>query len=191
MDIVISELTKKFADNTVIDRFSAVIKENQRTFIMGPSGCGKTTLINILLGLVPFDSGVIKGVPERKSVVFQEDRLCESFNSISNVRLVLNRKVDDSVIISHLEQIGLKDDLFKPVIELSGGMRRRVAIVRAILAESEILFLDEPFKGLDTETKKNVMSYLLENTRNKTTIIVTHDIEDVNALSGNVIAMDM
>lgn len=189
MAIVISELTKKFGNNLVIDRFSAVIEENERTYIMGPSGCGKTTLINIMMGLVPYDSGIIKGVPELKSVVFQEDRLCETFNAVSNIRLVCSSKVKNEDIISHLERIGLKEDINKPVIELSGGMRRRVSIVRAILAESDILFLDEPFKGLDIERKKNVMDYLVDNTKNKTTIIVTHDIEDAKVLGGNIVKM--
>ena len=189
MDIVISDLTKSYGENLVINKFNGVIKYAERTFVMGPSGCGKSTLINILMGITPYDDGNIQGVPELKSVVFQEDRLCEAFNAVSNVKLVCSSKVKDEEIIFHIEQIGLKDDIKKPVIELSGGMRRRVVIVRAILADSEILFLDEPFKGLDNVTKKNVMSYIIENTKNKTTIIVTHDIEDVNALGGQVMVM--
>lgn len=189
MDIIISKLTKSFGQNKAIDKFDAVIKQGERTFIMGPSGCGKTTLINIMMGLTPYDSGTIKGIPELKSVVFQEDRVCESFNAVLNVRLVCNKEMKNEEIISHLERIGLKDHISKPVIELSGGMRRRVAIVRAILAKSEILFLDEPFKGLDSKTKQNVMQYLKENTENKTTVIVTHDIEDVKKLGGDVINM--
>lgn len=190
MDIIISELTKSYGENIVLDNFNGVVKKKERTFIMGPSGCGKTTLIHIMMGLVGYDSGVMTGVPEAKSAVFQEDRLCEPFNAVSNVRLVCGKKIKKQDIIAHLARIGLKDDLSKPARELSGGMRRRVAIVRAILAKSDILFLDEPFKGLDVETKKNVMDYLVENTIGKTTVIVTHDMEDVQALGGHVITMD-
>lgn len=187
MDIVISGLTKKYGENIVFDGFNARIRKNDTTFIMGPSGCGKTTLINILMGIEALDSGTISGVPALKSAVFQEDRLCESFNAISNIHLVCNKKTKNSIIIEHLQKIGLKDDLTKSVAEFSGGMKRRVAIVRAVLARSEILFMDEPFKGLDTETKKTVIEYLKENTKGKTVIIVTHDIEEVKAFEGNLI----
>lgn len=189
MDIVISGLTKSFGSNIVLNGFSTIIREKRMTFIMGPSGCGKTTLINILMGIVIPDSGAISGVPTLKSAVFQEDRLCENFNAISNIRLVCDKKTKNETIAEHLEKIGLKGNLKKPVSEFSGGMKRRVAMVRAILAKSEILFLDEPFKGLDTETKKITMEYLKENTKGKTVIIVTHDMEEVKAFEGELIIM--
>jgi len=184
MDIVISGISKKYGDNTVFDNFSARIEEKKTTFITGPSGSGKTTLISMLMGITTPDSGTITGVPALKSAVFQEDRLCESFNAVSNVRMVCDKRVKTSVIIEHLEKVGLKDSLSKPVSEFSGGMKRRVAIVRAVLAKSEIMFLDEPFKGLDNENKKLVMEYLKENTKGKTAIIVTHDTDMVH---GNVL----
>lgn len=186
MDIVISGVTKKFGDNIVFDKFSARIEKNKTTFITGPSGCGKTTLINMLMGITAPDSGTITGVPALKSAVFQEDRLCESFNAVSNVRLVCDKKIRNSTIIGHLERVGLGESLSKPVAEFSGGMKRRVAIVRAVMAKSEILFLDEPFKGLDNENKKMVMEYLEENSKGKTVIIVTHDTDMV---SGNVLSL--
>jgi NitT/TauT family transport system ATP-binding protein len=106
------------------------------------------------------------------------------------VRLVCDKRVDDAKIISHLERVGLKDSCKKPVRELSGGMKRRVAIVRAILAPSEILFLDEPFKGLDDETKKATMEYVKENIVGKTVIMVTHNIEEVRALKGSLLLLE-
>jgi NitT/TauT family transport system ATP-binding protein len=156
---------------------------------MGPSGCGKTTLLNILMGFIRPDGGSVRGVPRFKSAVFQEDRLCESFNAVSNVRFVCDRKVDTSKVISHLENIGLKDSLDQPVSELSGGMKRRVAIVRSIFAKSDVLFLDEPFKGLDVDTKKDVMQYLKDNMQGRTVIMVTHSIDEVKALNGKLITM--
>ncbi|NLX63284.1 MAG: ABC transporter ATP-binding protein [Clostridiaceae bacterium] len=190
MDIVISGLSKRYGEKTVLKNFNAIIPEKKMTFIMGPSGCGKTTLINILMGLVEKDGGTITGVPLLKSAVFQEDRLCESFNAVSNVRLVCENKVKNKEIISHLERIGLEDNIFKPVIELSGGMRRRVAIVRAVLAKSDIIFMDEPFKGLDDKTKEKTMQYVVDNTRDKTVVIVTHDIDEANILGGKIINME-
>lgn len=189
MDIVVTNLSKSFGLNHVLVNFSAAFAEHQITCLMGPSGCGKTTLLNILMRFIRPDGGSVKGVPKLKSAVFQEDRLCESFNAISNVRLVCNRKVDTSNIISHLEKIGLEGSLEQPVSELSGGMKRRVAIVRAILAKSDVLFLDEPFKGLDADTKKDVIQYIKDNMQGRTVIMVTHSIDEVESLNGRLITM--
>ncbi len=189
MDIVVSGLSKSFGMNHVLVNFNAIFPEHEITCLMGPSGCGKTTLLNILMGFMQADSGSVRGVPRLKSAVFQEDRLCESFNAVSNVRLVCNKKTDTGKIISHFESIGLKDSLAKPVSELSGGMKRRVAIVRAILAKSDILFLDEPFKGLDDSTKKTAMNYLLDNMQGRTVIMVTHSIDEAKALKSKIITM--
>lgn len=189
MDIIVSNLSKSFGTNHVLVDFNAAFPEHELTCLMGPSGCGKTTLLNILMGFIRPDSGSIKGVPRLKSAVFQEDRLCEGFNAVSNVRFVCNRKADTKKIIAHLESIGLKGSLNQPVSELSGGMRRRVAIVRAILAKSDVLFFDEPFKGLDVDTKKDVMQYLKDNMKGRTVIMVTHDIDEVKALDGSLISM--
>jgi len=189
MDIVVSKLSKSFGTNQVLVDFNITFPEQELTCLMGPSGCGKTTLLNILMGFILPDEGSVRGVPKLKSAVFQEDRLCESFNAISNIRLVCDRKVNTDKIISHLKKIGLKDSLDQPVSEFSGGMKRRVAIVRSILAKSDVLFLDEPFKGLDVETKKDAMQYLRDNMQGKTVIMVTHSIEEVKALHGRLITM--
>ena len=158
---------------------------------MGPSGCGKTTLLNILMGFLQPDKGTVTGIPEQKSAVFQEDRLCEPFSAVSNIRMVCKRDVDIQTIKNHLAYVGIKENSINlPVSELSGGMRRRVAIVRAILAESKIIFMDEPFKGLDADTKQIVIQYVKEHTRDKTVVLVTHSPEEVNEFSGNLIFMD-
>ncbi len=189
MDIVISNLTKRFGENTVLDRFCATFRAHELTCIMGPSGGGKTTLLNILMGLMPPDSGAVQGVPRLKSAVFQEDRLCEGFHAVSNVRLVCDKMMGNDLIISHLERIGLKDNLTKPVSEFSGGMKRRVAIVRAMLAPSDILFLDEPFKGLDDRTKRETMEYVRNNTNGRTVVLVTHNMEEVKVFGGQLVSL--
>ncbi|MDD2497183.1 MAG: ATP-binding cassette domain-containing protein [Desulfitobacteriaceae bacterium] len=189
MDIIVSDLSKSFGANCVLDRFNAIFPEHGMTCIMGPSGCGKTTLINILMGLISPDSGTVFGVPRLKSAVFQEDRLCEGFNAVSNVQFVCDKMVNRSRNILHLENIGLKDSLNQPVRELSGGMKRRVAIVRAIIPQSDILFLDEPFKALDDETKKVTMDYVKDNTKGRTVIMVTHDINEAKAMGGQLLTM--
>jgi NitT/TauT family transport system ATP-binding protein len=191
MDIQINKLTKSFGNKIVIRDFSALIREKRVTCIMGPSGCGKTTLLNILMGLLLPDSGTITGVPRKKSAVFQEERLCESFSAVANVRMVCQKEISTRMIEEHLAGIGLKDSMYMPVSELSGGMRRRVAIVRAMLAKSEIIFLDEPFKGLDAETKQSVIRYVKVNTRDKTVIMVTHDLDEVQKMDGRLISMEL
>lgn len=187
MDIRVLGLSKSFGEKRVLENFSATFPEHEVTCIMGPSGCGKTTLLNILMGLIHPDSGSIQGVPRLKSAVFQEDRLCESFSAVSNVRLVSDKRVANREIISHLERVGLKDSCMQPVKEFSGGMKRRVAIVRAILARKDILFLDEPFKGLDEKTKNLTMEYVKENIEGLTVIMVTHDLEEARTFNGQIL----
>ena len=186
MDIVIKNLYKSFGDNKVLNSLNLVIKENHTTCLMGQSGAGKTTLLNILMGFEKADSGEVLNVPEKKSVVFQENRLCEDFSALTNIKIV-NDTLTEDIILKHLESVGLVESATQKVNTLSGGMKRRVALVRAVLAEKDILFLDEPFKGLDEETKDKVIEYLKQNTQNRTVIMVTHDIEETVALGAEVI----
>jgi NitT/TauT family transport system ATP-binding protein len=145
---------------------------------MAPSGMGKTTLLRIMMGLEKPDSGKISGMDGLKiSAVFQEDRLCEYLNPIANIGLV-NSKLTKDEILSALESFGLIECAYRRTSKLSGGMKRRVAILRALLAEYDIMFMDEPFKGLDTGTKDVVISEILSRTKGKTIIFVTHDIEE-------------
>jgi NitT/TauT family transport system ATP-binding protein len=189
MDITISELTKSFGSKAVLRNFDAVFPEGALTCIMGPSGCGKTTLLRILMGLEQADAGVIAGVPRRISAVFQEDRLCEEFTAVSNVRLAAGRSASTEQIERHLCALGLGGSLYMPVRELSGGMRRRVALARAVLARWEALFLDEAFRGLDEETRRTAVSYLLEHTAGRTVVMVTHDPAELGLTGGGLLKM--
>ena len=170
----------------MLENLDAVIEKGRISCLMGPSGEGKTTLLNILMGLEKADSGVIENLPHNKSAVFQEDRLCESFSAFTNVKIVSDRLADQT-IIAHLKQVGLGEAVNQKVSTLSGGQKRRVALVRAILAEKDVLFLDEPFKGLDEDTKKIVTDYLLSNTADTTVIMVTHDIDEAESLGAKVL----
>ncbi len=191
MNITVQNLSKSFGEKSVIDGFSAVFHAGGTTCIMGPSGCGKTTLLFMLMGLIAPDTGTIEGVPERRSAVFQEDRLCEAFNAPANVRLACPTDVSREDIVRHLSDIGLRGSLNIPVRKLSGGMRRRVAIVRAVLAGGDVIFLDEPFKGLDAELKKDVIRYVKEKTAGKTVIVVTHDEDEAQEMGGDLIQMEL
>jgi NitT/TauT family transport system ATP-binding protein len=189
MDLIVSHLEKSFGERRVLRAFDAVFPEGKLTCIMGRSGCGKTTLLNILLGLESPDSGTITGMPARRSCVFQEERLCEDFSAVTNVRIACAPSVKKSEIEAQLSAVGLADSLNQPVRELSGGMKRRVAIVRALMAPSDIVIMDEPLKGLDEATKQLVVSDIKQNLRGRTTIMVTHDEAEVALMGGILIRM--
>lgn len=193
MNIVVKNLKKSFQDKTVLNNLSITLKEGHTTVIMGQSGCGKSTLLNILMGIMKPDEGIIEGIGDRRiSVVFQEDRLCDEFDAVSNVKLVLKEDLGSSQIIKDLMRVGLEEEdiVGKPVSKLSGGMKRRVAIVRAVMALEDILIMDEPFKGLDKENREKVISYINEKVKDKTLIFTTHNIEDVETFKGELITIE-
>lgn len=191
MDIILKNVTKKYGSTAVLENFSAVFPEKAASCIMGPSGCGKTTLMRLLMGLESADEGEISGVPPARSAVFQEDRLCEDFSATANVMLCADRKYSRSDAENALARLGLGDSLDKPAKELSGGMRRRVAIVRAVMAPCDVVFLDEAFKGLDEEMRLTAIAYVREMTAGKTVLSVTHSADEAELLGGkNVLCFE-
>ena len=187
-DLVLKSVCKRFGETVVLREFSAVFPAGTCTCVTGPSGCGKTTLLRLILGLEEADSGAVIGRPERVSAVFQENRLFEAFSAVSNVLAVCSQR-DKRVVEAHLTELGLGDSLDKPVWTLSGGMKRRVAVARAVLAPGELIVLDEPFTGLDRDTKAVVLAYLKRHTKGRTLILVTHDPEERDALADHVLTM--
>lgn len=191
MDIQISHLTKTYGEKIVLSDFSAIIKSGQRNVVIGPSGCGKTTFARILAGLCPADDGQITNMPKRLSMMFQEDRLCESFSAYENLVLVLGKKDERrqfDFILQEAQKLLLQsEDLKRPVKALSGGMRRRIALLRAMLFDARLVILDEPFKGLDVLTKEKTMQYVWENTTGKTLILITHDKSEQEYFGEHVI----
>lgn len=190
MPIVVKELSKQFDLRPVLRGFSHTF-EDGLTCIMGPSGCGKTTLLHILMGLLPMDGGGISGLEgKRISAVFQENRLCENLSAASNIRLVCGENVSPGDISDALGRVGLGECLRRPVRELSGGMKRRVAIVRALMAEFDVLFLDEPFQGLDAKTRLNVIAFLKERIVGKTVLMVSHDPSEAELMKAAKLFLD-
>ncbi|MPM50573.1 Aliphatic sulfonates import ATP-binding protein SsuB [bioreactor metagenome] len=182
------KLSKSYGDKRVIRDLTAEFPDGEITCVMGPSGCGKTTLLHMLMGLVKPDSGTVIGVPHRIAAVFQEERLCETASAAANVKLVC----PPGDIYAHLAAVGLMgEDTTKPVAELSGGMRRRVAVVRALMSNGEALFIDEPFKGLDDETRALTIDYLKKTLAGRTAVVVTHDVRDVEALAAGLIMLEI
>ena len=186
-DIIVRDLSKSFGDQTVLDHLSLLFPAGEITCVQGPSGCGKTTLLRILAGLEQPSGGQVLNIPEKIAFVFQENRLCEDFGAVSNLRLVLPEKRSKETILQHLQEIGLSDDLKKPVKEFSGGMKRRVAIARAVCFDADLLILDEPFKGLDEKLRQDVMDYVKKYSAGKTVICVTHDSGEASYLGSSVI----
>jgi len=187
----VSGLAKAFGETRVLAGLSLDIPDGATTVLMGPSGVGKTTLAHILLGLVPADSGTVAGLAGRRlAAVFQEDRLCEQLPAVGNVRLVLHGKAEAAVVRGELAAVGLgDDDVGKPVSQLSGGQRRRVAIVRALLADADFGCLDEPFKGLDEATKDRVIDYVRDRTRGRTVLLITHDPVEAEKVGGRIVGL--
>lgn len=177
-DIVVNDLQKSFGDKRVLDHFSATFQGNGVTLVLGPSGCGKTTLLRILMGLERADGGDISGLSGKKiAAVFQEDRLLSARDALSNIRLV-NKNISHEDVSRAMKEVGLSDCEKKQIATLSGGMRRRVAILRALLSEFDLLILDEPFKGLDDENKFQTAKFIKEKLDGRCAIVVTHDPSD-------------
>lgn len=186
--ITVRRLTKRYGENTVLDGFSCVIPAGELTAVAGVSGCGKTTLLSLLTGLLDPDSGEVLTDPPvaRFSAVFQEDRLCENLTVSANIRLA-NSGLSGAEISEALSAVGLSGCENRTVRELSGGMKRRTALLRALLAEYGAVVLDEPFKGLDEATKNQVLDFCREKLRGKTAVLVTHDISEAESLGASQI----
>ena len=184
---------KKYGSQTVFEDLNFEIPTGKTTVITGPSGCGKTTLLRMISGLDRDYSGSISGVPERISYAFQEDRLLPWKTARGNIEFALRDVMSGSDIDKTVEEMidsvrltGHADKLPK---DLSGGMRSRVSLARALRFPNDLLLLDEPFTGLD-ETLKGEMIALLDRlyvSAGRTVILVAHDPGVARALRCGVV----
>jgi NitT/TauT family transport system ATP-binding protein len=180
MTIEVKDVSKSFNGQKVLDNFNLNIESEHSYILTGPSGCGKTTLLRLILGLDEPDSGSVGLLGDYKypyinsGVVFQEDRLCEDYDAVTNVTMV-SKKVFRQTVIEELKKLLPEEALFRPVRELSGGQRRRVAIVRACAIPSDVLIMDEPFTGLDDESRNAAIAYIREKQGTGPLVITTHD----------------
>ena len=175
----IKNLSKRFGEKILFENLSLTV--DGPAVLWAPSGWGKTTLLRILMGLEAPTSGSVEGVG-RVGAVFQEDRLCPQLTAEENVALVLTAeqyKVKTQYkeqIRDDLIQLGLDDEaLALPARKLSGGQKRRTALLRALWAESDTLLLDEPFTGMDAELVEDAVAATKRLAGERPTILVTHD----------------
>lgn len=179
-------LSKIYDGRAVLEKVDFTFEDDQVYCLMGASGRGKTTILRILSGLLTPDAGEMQGFPSPSvGMVFQEDRLCEGLSPVENLQVIGCRNSEE--LLGEILPAGC---LEQPVRELSGGMRRRVAVARAIAAESEILLMDEPFTGLDEETKRRVIRFVREHRRGRLLIAATHQEEDAELLGGEILRLD-
>ena len=181
-------LYKSFDGTVVLNDFS--YKFDRGVYVLSePSGAGKTTLLRILCGLEVADSGTVSKSPQAKTVMmFQEDRLLENLSVRANIMLAIQAHSQEQKqnarerITEALCAVGLEGTENKPVSELSGGQKRRVALLRTLFAGADILLFDEPLKGLDEALKQQVIGFVKPFVESKVVIWVTHTPEEVKLL---------
>lgn len=174
----------------VLKNINIEIEKGKIIAIVGPSGCGKSTILNLISGLIKPDSGTVK-VDGKIGYMFQKDNLLEWRNVYKNITIgceIKHIKPDKEMIEDTLKKYGLYEFKDNYPHELSGGMRQRVALIRTLILNPDILLLDEPFSSLDYQSKIVVQQdiYKIIKDYKKTTILVTHDITEAIAMADEI-----
>ena len=191
--IKLENICKSYDEKTVLDNIMAEFPDDSITCIMGESGAGKTTLVRIIAGLENADRGTVSGAGV-VSFDFQEDRLINDISAADNIMLVLDKndfgghdKKTMRKIINENPAEVLKDyHSDKSTGTYSGGMKRRVCLVRAMMKKSDTVILDEPFSGMDEETKILAAEYIKKHRDGRICIVVTHEKSDSGLLDGGI-----
>lgn len=188
---------------TAIKDISFNVLDGEFLSIVGPSGCGKSTLLNIIAGLlkpsfgeVYIDEEFSNSFSAKIGYMFQKDQLFDWLNVWDNVLLGLKiqHKINNEtkeVVTDMLNSYGLLDFKYHYPKELSGGMRQKVALIRTLALNPEVLLLDEPFSALDYQTRLNISDEIFDiiKKENKTVIMVTHDISEAISMSNRIIVL--
>ena len=188
--LTIEHLTKQFGEKTLFRGLCLTV--DGPAVLWAPSGWGKTTLLRILMGLDTPTAGRVRGVG-RAAAVFQEDRLCPQLTALQNVTLVLpgSEKQYKEQIGAEFQQLGMDAAaLTLPAARLSGGQKRRTALLRALWAPSDTLLLDEPFTGMDPDTLAAAAALLRTRCGTEPVLLATHDREAIRLLGWPVIELE-
>lgn len=191
----LEKIKKQFENKIIFNDYDLTLEEGKIYCVMGESGRGKTTLLRIIAGLEPIDGGkIVRKKEDLCAMVFQEERLFEWESVWKNIAIVLEGKERKTrnlkeMIVSHLQRVGLENVAEVPVKELSGGMKRRVSLVRGMMAKSSYILMDEPFTGLDEVTKDKAIQYVLEEQKGRMILLTTHSKEEVKKINGHLILL--
>ena len=214
--LTLRSVTKSYDGQPVLSDLSLEFSSGTFYCLMAPSGNGKTTMFRLILGLEKPDSGVIQfGIPAGDpgnndikassgtvsksdpcrlrgthpliSAVFQENRLLEGYTAIENLRFALGKRYSNEALTTYLLRLLPEDALNKPVCEFSGGMKRRLSLLRALLVPFDLLILDEPFNGLDSENRKKAAALVRNRAQDKILLFAAHTQEDAALLGAEIL----
>lgn len=193
MEIKLEDIKKKYNNLKVIENFNMSFSSDKVHCIFGPSGCGKSTLLNIITGIITSYSGKIEGMEDKSfSYVFQENRLLPWLSVEGNIMFVLesnySKREAEKISEKYIDLVKLSKFKNNFPRELSGGMKQRVSIARALAYNGDIIVMDEPFKGLDMELKTSLMNFIVNycKSNNKLYIYTTHDTFEAAYMADNI-----
>lgn len=212
--IVIKDLRKSYGDNHVLDGFNMYLNEGENLVIMGKSGSGKSVMIKCLIGLEEPDGGTIvvmgkniNKLPQEEldelrtevGFLFQGSALYDSMSVRENLEFPLRRhvkkfgKIKDTtpLVLEALENVGLAHAINLMPAELSGGMKRRIALARTLILQPKIILYDEPTTGLDPITSKEILLLMItiQKKYNTSSVIITHDVDCARVISNRMILL--
>lgn len=201
--LTVSHLTARYEGHLALQDINLSIDSGELLVVLGPSGCGKTTLLNLIAGFLPAESGsimldgkAVTGPGAERGVVFQHEGLLPWRNVLDNVAFGLQlagveKTARREVARQMLKKVGLEGAEKRFIWQLSGGMRQRVGIARALTADPQLLLLDEPFGALDAFTREQMQELLLTlwKESGKKILLITHDIEEAVFLASELILL--
>ncbi|GGG08599.1 nitrate/sulfonate/bicarbonate ABC transporter ATP-binding protein [Rhizobium wenxiniae] len=186
-----------FLGRTVLDRITLDIGDGELVALVGPSGCGKSTLLHIAAGLLEPRQGHIIRTYERHAVVFQEPRLLPWATARKNIGVALPERLSardrDDRILAAAAAVALEvEDLDKYPVQLSGGMKQRTAIARALASEADFLFFDEPFTALDPALRRHMQDIVIRHVGSgkRGGLFITHDMVEAVRIAHRVVVLD-